>query len=238
MKTFSSDLAKFGSMLERKEPFALSRFGDGELAILTGQRIGNKEFQYPGGERTFSRKLWQSFLYDGMDYYTGIVCPCCMNEFDFEYMRTKSGRDEEHLTWNNIWVNANHAAFLSDIVPLFAERTVMMVSSEAGNVSALPFPVFAHVPTLPNAWMGADQYVKTCLETVERDGPDLVLVAAGPLSEVLIHEMHRADPERTYLDVGSALDQFLFGRGTRGYSKGAPTREKVCVWGEAREVVA
>jgi hypothetical protein len=55
MKTFAGDFEKFRSKIERKEPFAIVRFGDGEMMLMNKQPIdlmhkGVGEFKYDGSE--------------------------------------------------------------------------------------------------------------------------------------------------------------------------------------------
>ena len=42
-------------------------------------------------------------------------------------------------------------------------------------------------------------------------------VSAGPVSEILIDRMYKANPNNQYIDVGSSLDEFTHGRMTRPY---------------------
>jgi hypothetical protein len=43
----------------------------------------------------------------------------------------------------------------------------------------------------------------------------IFLVQAGPLADVLIHQMFLANPRNTYLDMGHALDPILYGTPSR-----------------------
>jgi len=59
----------------------------------------------------------------------------------------------------------------------------------------------------------------------------IFLVAAGPLSEILIHELWQVNPRNAYLDIGSTLDPILFHRKSRDYhTQGARYSDRVCVF--------
>lgn len=237
MKTFDSDFNHFVGMLKDHIPFALGRFGDGELAILRGFRVGNNEFQYPGGQSGFRDALWTAFRYQHPRYYVGIVCPCCQNHSSWEWMRQMSGQDDSNLTWNNIWVNSHYRRFLYDVLPLFDEYQVVLICNEDANHMSLPFETRVVWKVPDNAWKKPvmDYVSPEVIDGIKKDGPTLVLSAAGPTSEPFISYLHKSNEDVTMLDIGSTLDPWLFpgerGR-SRGYLKGMDTSNKTCVWGD------
>lgn len=78
MKDFRHELLKFRAKLKRGEPFALSRFGDGELALLLNEPTETSEFRYDPKKVTdfaLHTHLLESFRYKHSQYYVGISCP-------------------------------------------------------------------------------------------------------------------------------------------------------------------
>lgn len=232
-KSFAGDFEYFLRRIRNREPFALSRFGDGELAILKGFRVGNAEFQYEpdqdvGGD--FRQALWDSFTYVAPHYYVGIGCPCCVGQDDFEWMRDNSTQPFDRLTWNNVWVNSNYWRFRKELIPWLHEHaTHVEVVCHAKAVTR--FPVCHRI--LENAWHKYGEIFEAVKPEVERAQGRVFLFAAGPTSEPLIHACHHHNPENTYLDIGSALDPDLFPGEPprRGYLAGGQTLYKTCAWG-------
>lgn len=230
MTDFSKSFDYFKSLLEAGTPFALTRFGDGELGILRGETIGNREFQYDEDEE-FQTMLMEAFTYQHPDYYVGIGCPCCIGDKDFRWMRDTSKQNHWHLTYNNLFVNANYKRFLAEIVPILEQKNALFVGPEEGR-SQLDYSYGFLFPVPHNAWRWAEEYVLKLEKHILGKSPTIVLFSAGPLSEVLIHRAMITRPDHTYIDIGSTLDPILFGHPTRGYhTEGSPTSNKVCHWG-------
>jgi hypothetical protein len=229
MNHFTKSFDYFKSLLEAGTPFALARFGDGELSILRGERIRNHEFQYDG-ERGFMAKIVEAICYQHPDYFVGIGCPCCIGQKDFEWMRDVSCQPTCQLTYNNIFVNSNYKRFMAEIVPILEQKNAIFTGPEEGR-QKLPYQFGIEVNQ--NAWRFAEEYLLELVDLILNESrPRIFLFSAGPLSEYLIHRAHIVAPEHTYIDIGSTLDPLLFGHPTRGYhTEGSPTSNKICYWG-------
>ena len=109
---------------------------------------------------------------------------------------------------------------LSVAIRLPGALSAVMVSSTGGDFT-VPENLFAATD------FDLDELV-TRLLAVDRP----ILVSAGPLSAVLIHQYwQRATHKQIILDVGSALDERTKGRRTRAYqTPGTRTAELVCRW--------
>lgn len=230
MDDFTKSFNFFKAKLEAGDPFALARFGDGELNILRGVMVGNKEFQYDGDEE-FSSMLMEAFTFRHPDYYVGIGCPCCIGDKDFRWMRDTSGQNADHITYNNIFVNSNYRRFLLEIDPIFMERHAIFIGPEEGQ-SSLEYSYEVAFSIPKNAWRFAEEYVLKLEKLIaHKPLPRIFLFSAGPLSEVLIHRAMEINPNNTYIDIGSTLDPIIFGHSTRQYHQGFGTADKVCHWG-------
>jgi hypothetical protein len=241
MKTFEGDFYKFLNKIKNNENFSLSRWGDGELSILEGNAIdlrskGNGEFRYDPNLPQYEQmknKLKKSYTYTDDEYYIGIACPCCVGQEKYLYMKNMSGQDEEHLTWANIFVNANYIKTINELIPELNNHVVNLVVNTNSKLDKLPF-----IPK--KVWhVGTDAWCENYLIFIEiaryimlnKIKNELFLFAAGPLANILTFELWEyGTKENTYIDIGSILDPYLQLKLTRGYHLGASTLNKVCVW--------
>lgn len=241
-KDFRTDLVALELKLARHEPFAFSKFADGEWAILAGRPIDttkrwNGEFRYrPDNEedRAHRRALLEAFTYQSPNYYVGIGCRCCMGDIAHTEMRIACDQPAERLTWANLFVNSNYAFYRDRIIPQYATyRRVRVVCNSRAVVNTLPFRCHTHFGIGTNAWADNASMISTVSTVASRVKGELFLFCAGPLGNRLAHKLNEINPENTYLDIGSTLDPWLFSgkRGmTRRYLRGEGTVKKACVW--------
>lgn len=241
MKTFGGDFDKFLNKIKTGEHFSLSRWGDGELTILEGKPIdlrakGNGEFRYDPNMNEYigvREKLMLSYRHKDNNYYIGIACPCCVGQEKYEYMKKKSEQDEEHLTWANIFVNANYHRTINEFVPELNNHIVNLVINENSLLDKLPFIPKNVWDIGTDAWSEDTGVIEDIIEYIKDENikDELFLFAAGPLANILTYELWRYGSQKnTYIDIGSILDPYLQLKLTRGYHLGAPTLNKVCIW--------
>lgn len=242
MKTFKGDFDKFLNMIKDKEPLAISRNNDGEMIILNNEFIDlrhkcNGEFIYNPNEPKhyiFRDRLMKSAQHKGSNYFVGIACRCCVGDYKHEVLKKLTGQDDNYLTWGNIFVNGNYERYVAEIIPLFSEYEIIIVTNRKANTKLLPFvnKIIERVDVGTNAWMDdiqqVDEMKKTLVEKKYKN--KLYLFAAGPFSNILIHELYMIEPQNTYLDIGSTLDGMMGLGNTRGYLNGASTLNKICIW--------
>lgn len=242
MKTFGGDFDKFLNKIKTGEHFSLSRWGDGELTILEGKHIdirskGNGEFRYDPNMPQYDQareKLLESYVYKDDQYYIGIACPCCVGQEKYQYMKDKSGQDEEHLTWANIFVNANYRRTINELIPEFKNHSVTIVVNKNSRFEKLPFKPNQILTVGTDAWyynfdLGRDILENILMREIKNE---IFLIAAGPLANILTFSLWTlGSKNNTYIDVGSILDPYLQLKLTRQYLLGNPlTLNKVCVW--------
>jgi GT2 family glycosyltransferase/tetratricopeptide (TPR) repeat protein len=240
MKDFREDLQRLEQRLKRHEPLAFTRFADGELKILLGESIDvlqkeNGEFCYSPADREdqfFRERLCDAFQFNSPDYWVGIACPCCVGEEHSRFMRRLCGLPDEQCTWANLFVNANYGYYKEHVVPLFRDYQVYAVANRSAEIGRLPFPVYADWRVGTNAWRSDYALIERIQNATAQVTGALFLFSAGPMSNFLVHQLFRSNPNNTYLNVGSTLDPWLFGdRGkTRIYLRGGPTLYKYCQW--------
>jgi hypothetical protein len=244
MKDYAEELWKFFDMLMNNENFALSRFGDGELTVIEGEKdfdmlkVGkDTEFAYHQGSekgeisRTLLKESYESTL---PNYFKGIPCACCV-------MKEKATEiydeieDKDFLTWANIFVNGNYPDFNTYFPAIALERDCYLISHKTSQPDKLPFMLENHWPVDSNAWienLEMIEEIKDYIEVMEVKN-SLFLVSAGPFANILCHELWKFNQDNTYIDIGSALDVYLFQKPTRFYHyNNSENNLKKCNWFE------
>jgi len=241
MKTFDGDFYKFLNKLKNGEHFSLSRWGDGELRILEDIPIdlrnkGNGEFRFDPNISEYDevkRILNDSFTYKSNEYYIGIACPCCQGVEKFIHMKQKSGQDEDHLTWANIFVNANYRKTLTEFIPELNKHNVNLVINNNSKINGLPFEPHEVWYVGTDAWYANYDVCDKIIEYIIKYNVknEIFLFAAGPLANILTYKLSLCSAENTYIDIGSILDPYLQLLLTRRYHLGVlEVLNKVCVW--------
>ncbi len=119
--------------------FALTRYGDGEGAILQNHEIsticGNRHWCYRPSqglsEPILSEALNAAFDLSDPDYYVGISCPCCNGSEHRYYMgRLSNCRRLERTTYATLFSNGNwkylYARFLGAVSE--TRRSVVLIT--------------------------------------------------------------------------------------------------------------
>jgi hypothetical protein len=222
--------------LEDREPFALARFGDGEIGVLRRQWFDDTDISNDPQDPSFSAptaSLMASFQYKHPSYFVGIPCPHCIPP-DFAWAVKESGQDAAQLTFAYLFCNSNYSFFLNNVVPLFSRYEVILVCNRTADITGLPFDVSKDFRIGKNAWRDDLAVVHELKTYIDERSPTglLVLFAAGPLSNIAIHELHRHCPSNTYLDIGSTLDGYFYGKSRvmRGYLSGSDDLQDSCDW--------
>ena len=236
-KNYRKDLDTLIQKLKNKEKFSFSKYADGELHILANMAINNGEFWFlPEQNQQQRERLIDSLKYKNDNYYVGITCPCCIGgPAAHNWYKKQSAQNLTNLTWANLFVNGNHEYYLNNMVPLYSDYDVILVSNSDSSLENLPFDVKKHFKIGKNAWV--DNYdtveqIKTYI-TENSISDHLFLFCAGPFGNILSHQLFEHNNKNTYIDIGSTLNVLLLGdKGkNRGYLRGAPTLKQMCIWG-------
>lgn len=213
---FSQDFRRdFDVVLRETEPFALVRFGDGEIALLDGvPHVSSDPWRVSGS--TWLRAALAETLTASLDRYClGLPGSCCIKG-GYE-LRQRVRVPRAQLTIATLFMHGNRGR-IGELFERF--RSAVVVSSWMGDI---------RVPAngVNEAW-DVDAVVAQ-LRDVDRP----VLLAAGPCSNLIAHRYWRDQPKdrrQIILDVGSALD-CLHGRVSRHYDgAGHFMRQHFCVW--------
>lgn len=229
--SFRNDAKYFKALLNLHIPFSVTRYGDGEMYVFEG-RLGRnavQEFQFDGQEH-LQQELLESYEHKQDNYFVGVPCKCCVGEANFNKMKVLSKKEDEKLTWANIFVNSNFTYFQDSIVPQFKNYKVNMVAP--GSPENLPFDVANFYEVGYNAWVNNAGVYDELVEYISSNKVEgeLFLFCAGPFAKTLCYKLFKQFPRNTYLDLGSVFLRELGLKANRGYLNGADTLNKVCVW--------
>lgn len=229
--TFSKDIEFIFNKIKNRDNFSFSKYADGEYKVLRNQYITNcdnwtfnpithdKEYKY----------LLDSYTYDNENYYVGISCPCCQPKGHIQWMRDNVGT--KNVTWANIFVNNNYNYFKEYFIPEFNkwEGEVTLVANEQGLNKQLPFKVDNYLPIQIGSWFNPalEHIINLLKEKAQEKDNQLFLFSAGPLGNILAHQLQLANINNTYLDIGSTINPWIVGN-NRGYLRN--DNNKICIW--------
>ena len=235
-KDFREDLRSIVELLKSKKNFAFSKYADGELHILANKPINNGEFWFIPSEHASNRQeMVDSFKFKHELYFVGVSCPCCIGgDTVHDWMKNQSGQELNHLTWANIFVNANYKYYLNSMVPEYSSREVILISNSDSNLENLPFEIKKHFVIGKNAWVDNHQLIDEVKQYITDNNlkNNLFLFCAGPFGNILTHQLFEHNQDNTYIDIGSTLNPLLLGDAglNRGYLRGNESVTKFCTW--------
>ena len=262
-KDFHKQFDNLLNMIKSGTNFAFSRFSDGELFIMqnkvlilakdhyvTGDVKGRnvyteeeqKEFN-PEEHQVYREKLIECFKHCQDNYYKGIctATDAHVGRESFEYQIELHGGDHESLTFSNLLINANYRRFIEEMVPLFVDREIIYVVNKLANTSRLPFDVKKTFEIGSNCMINDYNVAEEIKNYITENNIEnhIILCSAASLSNFIIYECFKDNPNNTFLDIGSCLNPLLELEGwkhTRGYlthywlNSGSPFGTQVDVW--------
>jgi hypothetical protein len=237
---FKNDFFEIMRMIGAADSMAFSRAADGEANVLKNNTIGNKDGWLYKKDRNlvFRADLRRSLQCADPGFIYGISCTCCdavNHDFLLEQMRT----DRSHMTFSNMWVNANFPLFQEHFFKTLqasGKDIVICTNAKAKLRNLEPFIALKDFIPIPGNcvtyWEKNRDYIRALLDLKGSLYKNTVfLFAAGPLSEILIHELWLVNPRHIMIDIGSSLDPVLFNRKSRSYHDSASAlSQRVCRW--------
>jgi hypothetical protein len=237
---FQEDLEEVLCLIVESDSLALARFADGEASVLKNITVGNKDgWLYKKDKNlVFRRDLRHSLLCADKNYLYGLSCTCC-DKANHDFLLDSVRAPLENLTFSNIWVNGNFTRFNERFLPTVkaSGKQVILCSGSKARVAELGrfIPIVDFIPIPGNCvlyWEKYREQVRGLLDWKATQYSNAIfLIAAGPMSEIIIHEMWQANQRNIYLDIGSTLDPLLFRRNSRGYhTSGHAFSQRICSW--------
>ncbi len=202
-----------------REPFAFARFGDGEAFILAGNEgfnVENLETEsWRSGDVTpeFRERLLAAISHDEEGYHVGLFARRKARDrwkWYAKYVHEPVRVPRERRTFAEVFSYRNWGKF----TPEDCRGCVLVCSKPKPD---LPDVEVLLVPR-DDAWkLDPADAVQALLE---KDKP--VLVAAGPLGSVLVHEYWRQGGRNPIMNIGSIFDPQIHGQTTRNYHNHIP----------------
>ena len=203
---------------------------------MANKPVNNGEFWFvPPEHAKYRKEMIDSFKFKDDNYYVGISCPCCIGgRAVHEWMKNASEQHASNLTWANIFVNANYDSYLNNVVPMYSEFDVYLVSNSNSNLQNLPFSIKGHFMIGKNAWVENTNLIQEIKSFINENNiqDSLFLFCAGPFGNILTHQLFEYCKNNIYIDIGSTLNPLLLEENglNRGYLRGESSRKKICVW--------
>jgi Glycosyl transferase family 2 len=216
IKTYDNCLDYFLNKIKNGYPFSLSRFADGEYYVLENMPLTNIDnWTFSTGSilcdhLNDSLKMIQTNFFYGISGLTDNESMC-----NYYYSKIVN---QHNITYANIFVNQNFHKWKS-----FLESTLMncvlISSSHSDKIGAIS--VIEHVPIHPflvNIWdTKCQEYFDIMAALGKKYTGTLFLISAGPISCIFIQKLYQANPNNTYIDVGSSIDVYTKNTYTREY---------------------
>lgn len=211
-KDFESDIRLIKNNIDLGVNFAFSKYADGEHQIMLNRPIRNCDnwFFNPQEDDKFQKMLVGSLKFKSEGYYIGISCPCC-DVNGFNWYNSEKGSDESNTTFANIFVNGNYEYFKNNLLPSFNKfKKIVLIANKDSNLEKLN-----EVLNITDFYGIGPEAFKTDLHLIE-DLKSLItnndlknslfLFCAGPLGNVLSHQLWEHNKNNTYIDIGSTLN--------------------------------
>jgi len=234
MKDFRQDFEYFWKRIfVEKQITYFARYADGEAGLMVGKTF-NQFNQIDGwnsnGYNQFNIDLYNAFKHKDLNYFYAISCKCC-DSANKHYLLSETNTPIENITYANLWINGNYFLFKDRLSEI--KEDVILVGNQQGVDQTFPFKVNSYFPISKQVvedWnINKDCIIDNFLDKVNNKENPLVLFMAGPLAEVLISLSYQNKIKGRFVDVGSALDEFIFGRKTRPYMmENTPYSNKIC----------
>ena len=245
MKNFKQEFFNLLGLLQSKEPFAFSRFSDGEVSVLKNKHLvlaenyfiqedvygenavrapipymeeERKEFD-PEKHSFYHQKLVEAFTFRKHNYFKGIPGTNEWGRQAFDYCVDLYGQDDhEHLSYSNLMINGNYDLFIKMMVPEFKSREIIMVCNENATFESLPFSIKKDFRIGSNCMVNNYDLIEQMKEYISKNKikNHVFLFSAATLSNFLIYELYKEFDQNQYIDIGSSLSPLLGLQGWRG----------------------
>lgn len=220
---FFNDFIYFTNKIFSDESFAFVRYGDGEIALMKGDIVGEGTQAYsvdkwsaPNQQTIVGMQLLESLEHAEDNYYYAIPA-VSDNKDNCDFLRNRI--KTKNITFANLWVNANYKRMKEFYHNL--SKDIYVICNQKAHPTNFPFNVVDLIPFPDDCvyyWNSyGEDYINRLLSYVSATDKQTFFVSCGPISEILIHRMYLANPNNQYIDVGSSIDEFVHRSITRPY---------------------
>jgi len=225
MDKFFKDFDYFWSLIENGDNFAFSRYADGEVMLMRGQPVLEftqaytvDKWKSPASLTKVGKELLESLNHTEENYYYAIS-GLNDNINDYNFLRKNIKHNENNLTFVNLWINANYQKTKNKMKSL--KRDVIIICNENAKSENFPFKVKEIIPFPNNCISFWEEnsviFIEKLTEKIKNINDELFLISCGPVSEIIIDKLFKSNPNNSYIDVGSSIDEYVHGKITRPY---------------------
>ena len=249
MRNFQRGFKHLLDKLNKHEPFAFTRFSDGELYILQNRTViiennscvvreqshavcwGDEELKafIPEKDIALNQHLTKAFLHKQPNYFKGLCTKGDVGgvDWDWQFADGRLDRDDDHLTFANLLINGNYKKFMDVMIPeiRMAKHKVIYVCNKLADLTNFPLDLVKDFRIGQNCHINDVHLIDEMKEWIQTNdiSDHLFLFSAASLTNLLIYELYKDFPNNTYMDVGSTLNPMLglYGwKASRGYLRG------------------
>jgi hypothetical protein len=185
---------------------------------LSSQAFIEDKWSTPIGMTKTGEHLLETIKHTENNYYYAISAPTD-NIDDYSYLTNNIIQSKDNITFANLWINANYHKSKEKFSEL--KREVVLICNQNGKKENFPFNVTDLIPfpdDCINFWEDNNEYfMDELLEKYKNKINELFFISCGPVSEIIIHNLYTNNPNNSYIDVGSSIDEFVHGYKTRPY---------------------
>lgn len=210
--------------IDKWENIAISRYWDWEKMLILWQEVGQwtqARIQDKWASKWMTR-LWEALSKTldvcCVDFYYAIPCQCCNLNWKLRYM---DNIKSTNYTFANLFINNNYQYFKERLKDL--KREVILIANWEWKDKTYPFKVKEYhsmpddcINYFASDW---DDFIKKMKKLAKDNTNQLFFISAWPLANIAVYEMFNENPNNTYIDVWSAIDEWTKGRITRGFQR-------------------
>ncbi len=220
---FQTDFEHYTNLIKSNTNFAYTRYADGEVGLMKGRAIGQNSQAFavdrwssPNTLTKVGEELLESIKHTEENYHYAISAHSDSID-DYNFLKERI--NNKNITFANLWINSNYQKMYNFYQNL--DKSVYVICNHRAKKENFPFKVneiFPFPDDCISYWnQFGDEYIVELIEYVSQLNNQTFFISAGPVSEILIDKMYKANPNNQYIDVGSSIDEFAHGRKTRPY---------------------
>jgi len=225
MEKFNTDFNYFWSLIENNTNFTFARYADGEVMLMKGEAVSDgtqassiDKWKAPNNLTKVGEQLLKTLTHTEENYFYAISSTTD-NLSDYNFLKNNITQSEDKLTFVNLWINANYSLMLKNLCS--NKRDVILICNKDAEKNNFPFNVIDITPfpdDCINFWETNDvEFTQMLVDKYSSMSNQLFFISCGPISEIIIDTLYKANPNNTYVDVGSSIDEFVHGYKTRPY---------------------
>jgi hypothetical protein len=225
MHKFFTDFDYFWNLIENGENFTFARYADGEVMLMQGREVTEftqayniDKWKSPSNLTKVGRELLDTLNHTENNYYYAIS-GVNDNINDFNFLKNKIKHNQNNITFVNLWINANYQKTKDKMTSL--KRDVILICNENAKSKSFPFKVKEIIP-FPNDCItfweeNSSSFIDELLKKFKDVNNQLFFISCGPISEIIIDKLFLSNPNNSYVDVGSSIDEYVHNKITRPY---------------------